>query len=139
MCIRDRSWAVIENLRRENQNIKGIKFQRNYGKSAALNEGFKAAQGEVVLSLIHIYTGLLLKALQYVLPLQATIIQIPDDKSVAPHGLMNEGIASTQFGLAGKPGIAEEIMIARDIELLRYTGSVSYTHLDVYKRQLLTL
>lgn len=68
-------------------------------------------------------TGLLLKALQYVLPLQATIIQIPDDKSVAPHGLMNEGIASTQFGLAGKPGIAEEIMIARDIELLRYTGS----------------
>lgn len=47
----DESWAVIENLRRENQNIKGIKFQRNYGKSAALNEGFKAAQGEVVITM----------------------------------------------------------------------------------------
>ena len=34
----DNSWKVIEQLRSGNQNIKGIKFQRNYGKSAALNE-----------------------------------------------------------------------------------------------------
>ena len=47
----DDSWAVIENLRSVNSNIKGIKFQRNYGKSAALNEGFKAAQGEVVITM----------------------------------------------------------------------------------------
>ena len=38
----DRSWEVIETLHTQNNNIKGIKFQRNYGKSAALNEGFKA-------------------------------------------------------------------------------------------------
>ena len=67
--------------------------------------------------------GLLLKALQYVLPLGATIVQVPDDKSISSHGLMNEGIVSTQLGLPGKPAIAEELMIARDIELLRYTGS----------------
>ncbi|RYY43379.1 MAG: dihydroorotase, partial [Chitinophagaceae bacterium] len=67
--------------------------------------------------------GLLLKALQYVLPVEATIIQVPDDKSVSAHGLINEGIVSTQLGLPGKPAIAEELMIARDIELLRYTGS----------------
>jgi dihydroorotase len=67
--------------------------------------------------------GLLLKALQYVLPLGATVIQVPDDKSISAHGLMNEGIVSTQLGLPGKPAIAEELMIARDIELLRYTGS----------------
>ena len=47
----DDSWAVIEKLRSVNSNIKGIKFQRNYGKSAALNEGFKAAQGEVVITM----------------------------------------------------------------------------------------
>jgi glycosyltransferase involved in cell wall biosynthesis len=48
---RDNSWEVIEQLREKNSNIKGIKFQRNYGKSAALNEGFKAAQGEVVITM----------------------------------------------------------------------------------------
>lgn len=47
----DNSWAFIENKGRENSCFKGIKFQRNYGKSAALNEGFKAAQGEVVITM----------------------------------------------------------------------------------------
>ena len=40
----DNSWEVIERLRANNHNIKGIKFQRNYGKSAGLNEAFRAAQ-----------------------------------------------------------------------------------------------
>jgi glycosyltransferase involved in cell wall biosynthesis len=47
----DNSWNIIQDLRRDNLNIKGIKFQRNYGKSAALNEGFKIAQGEVVITM----------------------------------------------------------------------------------------
>ena len=47
----DRSWEVITDLRHENPNIKGIKFQRNYGKSAALNEGFKATRGDVVITM----------------------------------------------------------------------------------------
>jgi len=47
----DRSWEVIETLYTQNNNIKGIKFQRNYGKSAALNEGFKAAKGNVVITM----------------------------------------------------------------------------------------
>ncbi len=47
----DNSWEVIEKLRRQNQNIKGIKFQRNYGKSAALNEGFKTCKGDVVITM----------------------------------------------------------------------------------------
>lgn len=47
----DGSWAVIEKLRSGNSNIKGIKFRRNYGKSAALNEGFKAANGDVVITM----------------------------------------------------------------------------------------
>ncbi len=48
---RDDSWKVIQTLANSNPNIKGIKFQRNYGKSAALNEGFKAAQGDVVITM----------------------------------------------------------------------------------------
>ncbi|MFI5134016.1 MAG: glycosyltransferase family 2 protein [Chitinophagales bacterium] len=47
----DNSWTVIEELRTKNQNVKGIRFQRNYGKSAALNEGFRAAQGDVVITM----------------------------------------------------------------------------------------
>jgi len=47
----DNSWNVIEQLREKNHNIKGIKFQRNYGKSAGLNEGFKAAQGDVIITM----------------------------------------------------------------------------------------
>ena len=47
----DASWYVIKQLRAANPNIKGISFQRNYGKSAALNEGFKAAKGDVVITM----------------------------------------------------------------------------------------
>ncbi|MBX9783884.1 MAG: glycosyltransferase family 2 protein [Chitinophagaceae bacterium] len=47
----DDSWNVIQQLRSVNQNIKGIRFQRNYGKSAALNEGFKASSGDVVITM----------------------------------------------------------------------------------------
>lgn len=47
----DNSWQVIETLRQANPSVKGIKFQRNYGKSAALNEGFRAAIGEVVITM----------------------------------------------------------------------------------------
>jgi glycosyltransferase involved in cell wall biosynthesis len=47
----DNSWEVIEQLRAANPNIKGIKFQRNYGKSAGLNEGFRAASGDVVITM----------------------------------------------------------------------------------------
>lgn len=47
----DRSWEVVESLSENNSHIKGIKFQRNYGKSAALNEGFKIVTGEVVITM----------------------------------------------------------------------------------------
>lgn len=47
----DNSWEVIEELRKKNPNIKGIKFQRNYGKSAGLNEAFRSASGDVVITM----------------------------------------------------------------------------------------
>ena len=68
-------------------------------------------------------SGILQKALEYILAIDATIIQLPDDKSIGSSGLMNEGAISTRLGLAGKPAISEELMVARDIELVRYTNS----------------
>ena len=47
----DGSWAVIEGLGQKNERVKGIKFRRNYGKSAALHTGFRASQGEVVITM----------------------------------------------------------------------------------------
>ncbi len=67
--------------------------------------------------------GVLLKALQYVSAFEGVLIQIPQDKSIGTHGLMNEGVISTRLGLPGKPVIAEEMMVARDIELAEYAAS----------------
>lgn len=47
----DNSWNVIESLSKESSEVKGIKFRRNYGKSAALYCGFDRAQGEVVITM----------------------------------------------------------------------------------------
>jgi glycosyltransferase involved in cell wall biosynthesis len=47
----DNSWAVIQDLKRQFPAVKAIKFQRNYGKSAGLNEGFKMATGNVVVTM----------------------------------------------------------------------------------------
>jgi len=47
----DGSWKIIEQLQKENNNIRGIKFRRNYGKSAGLNVGFEAAKGNVVFTM----------------------------------------------------------------------------------------
>ena len=48
---KDGSWKKIEELSHANQNIKGIHFRRNYGKSAAVNVGFESAQGNVVVTM----------------------------------------------------------------------------------------
>jgi dihydroorotase len=68
-------------------------------------------------------SGVLVKALQYVKAFHGVIIQIPDDTSISPSGLIHEGIISTQLGLPGKPMMSEELIIARDIKLARYTDS----------------
>ncbi len=48
---KDRSWQVIEQLHASNPRYKGVKFRRNYGKSAALNVGFARAEGDVVITM----------------------------------------------------------------------------------------
>jgi glycosyltransferase involved in cell wall biosynthesis len=48
---KDKSWKVIENLSIQEKSVVGIKFQRNYGKSAALQKGFEIAKGRVVITM----------------------------------------------------------------------------------------
>lgn len=48
---KDGSWKVVEDLRAKDDNVRGIKFQRNYGKSAALQKGFEAVVGDVVITM----------------------------------------------------------------------------------------
>lgn len=47
----DRSWEIIEQLHSNDENVKGIKFRRNYGKSPALFCGFQKAEGDVVITM----------------------------------------------------------------------------------------
>ena len=47
----DRSWEVVKELNTQFESVKGIRFQRNYGKSAALQVGFQATQGKVVITM----------------------------------------------------------------------------------------
>lgn len=99
------------------RNAEGKDLAEMYDMQAsgavAFSDGLKPVQS----------AGLLIKALQYVKAFDGVIIQVPDDQSIAPHGLMHEGVLSTRLGLAGKPAMAEEIMIARDIKLARYADS----------------
>ncbi len=88
-------------------------YDMQFSGAIAFSDGIHSVQS----------SGLLLKALQYVKAFNGVIIQLPDDKSINPHGLMNEGIISTQLGLPGKPAMAEELVIARDINLAGYAES----------------
>ena len=67
-------------------------------------------------------TDILLKTLQYLQKINGLLINKPEDKYLTAFGTMNEGITSTFLGLKGMPGLAEEIMVKRDIELLKYAG-----------------
>ena len=99
------------------KNIEGKDLAEMYDMqkagAIAFTDGLKPVQSG----------GLFLKALQYVKAFNGTIIQLPDDKTIGQNGLMHEGIKSTQLGLPGKPMIAEEIAVARDLRLLQYTES----------------
>ncbi len=96
----------------EGKGLAEMLDMREYG-AIAFSDGWKPVQN----------AGLMLKALEYVKAFHGTIIQLPVDATLAEGGLMNEGIISTGLGMAGIPTLAETIMIHRDIELLRYTGS----------------
>ncbi|MCU0439754.1 MAG: dihydroorotase [Raineya sp.] len=77
---------------------------------------------------------IVLKSLQYLQPLNALLIQRPEDTLLTRYGQMHEGITSTKLGLKGMPAIAEVLMIQRDLEILRYTkGKIHFSCLSAAK------
>jgi len=71
------------------------------------------------------------RAMSYAAPLGITLAQHCEDESLAAGGVMNEGALSSQLGLAGRPAVAEELMVMRDIELSRLTKCpVHFLHLS---------
>jgi dihydroorotase len=102
--------AITHNL--EGKHLAEMYDMQNSG-AVAFSDGLRPVQS----------AGVLVKALQYVKAFEGVVIQIPDDTSIAPNGLIHEGIISTQLGLPGRPLMSEELIIARDIKLARYTGS----------------
>jgi dihydroorotase len=66
---------------------------------------------------------LMRRALEYAAMFKKPIIQHAQDLPMTKGGVMHEGFASTELGLAGMPSIAEDIMVARDITLAEYTGA----------------
>lgn len=67
-------------------------------------------------------TELLLKALQYVQKFDGLVIQRPKDIGLSRNAQMHEGVISTSLGLDGEPSLSEEIIIQRDLEILKYAG-----------------
>jgi dihydroorotase len=102
--------AITKNL--DGKQLAEMYDMKNSG-AVAFSDGLHPVQS----------SGVLVKALQYVKAFQGVIIQIPDDTSLSPGGLIHEGIISTRLGLPGKPMMSEELIIARDIKLARYTQS----------------
>ncbi|KAA3610980.1 MAG: dihydroorotase [Calditrichaeota bacterium] len=69
------------------------------------------------------HTNLLRNALDYARMFNVPIIEVCEDAELAAHGLMNEGAMSTRLGVHGIPGIAEDIIVSRNIHLAEYTGT----------------
>jgi len=102
--------AISKNC--EGKDLAEMYDMRTSG-AVAFSDGTHPVQNSQVLT----------KALLYVKAFDGVIVQVPDETALSKAGLIHEGIVSTQLGLPGKPALAETLLLNRDIELLRYTGS----------------
>lgn len=122
------SAATVLPIGAATKNLEGAGLAEMYemqqAGAVAFSDGFKPLQSP----------GLMLKALQYIKAFDGTLIQLPDDQSISAHGLMHEGIYSTRLGMPGKPALAEELIIQRDLELAKYTDSrIHFTGISTRK------
>ena len=88
-------------------------YDMHHAGAIAFSDGVKSIQD----------SGVLIRALQYVKGFEGTVINIPYNESISPEGQMHEGFISTTLGMRGIPDIAEELMVQRDLQILKYTGS----------------
>lgn len=102
--------AVSKNI--EGNDLAEMMDMRHSG-AIAFSDGWSPVQD----------AGLMLKALEYVKAFDGIIVQIPVQASLSKGGLMNESETSVKLGMSGIPAMSESLMVHRDLELLRYTGS----------------
>lgn len=102
--------AITQDI--EGKNLAEMLDMHSHG-AVAFTDGWKPVQNP----------QLMLKALEYVKAFNGILVQIPVDAALAAGGLMHEGPESVRLGMAGIPSLSETILLYRDIELLRYTGS----------------
>ncbi|HLO71938.1 MAG TPA: dihydroorotase [Flavipsychrobacter sp.] len=102
--------AITQDI--EGKNLAEMLDMHAHG-AVAFTDGWKPVQN----------AQLMLKALEYVKSFNGTLVQIPVDSVLAAGGLMHEGPESVKLGMPGIPSLSETILLYRDIELLRYTGS----------------
>jgi len=77
--------------------------------------------------------SLMRRALEYARPLGVRLAQHCEDEALAAVGSMNEGEVSSRLGLVGRPALAEELMVMRDIALVRLTGGrVHFLHVSTF-------
>ncbi|TDI91701.1 MAG: dihydroorotase [Caldithrix sp.] len=78
--------------------------------------------------------GILRSAMENAKKLDVPIIEHCEDKSLSGDWAMNEGVVSKRLGLPGIPGIAEEVMVARDIQVAQFTGAkIHIAHISTAK------
>jgi dihydroorotase len=123
--------AMVEYVARRSRRARGVKVH----PLAALTRGFAGVQlAEIGLLQEAGAVGftdamrpladsrVLRRAMAYAKPFGALIVQRPEDPTLAPTGVMNEGAIATRLGLAGIPHAAELIMLERDLPLVALTG-----------------
>ncbi len=77
------------------------------------------------------HSDVLLKTLQYLKTFDGLLINHAEDNHISHFGQMNESIESTMLGLKGIPKIAEELMVERDLSILKYTGGkIHFAHIS---------
>ena len=93
------------------QDIAELYDMRNAG-AIAFSDGLKPLR----------HAGLMLHALRYVQPFNGLVVNVPLNMDMAGSATVHEGLSAIRMGLPGIPGMAEALMVQRDLQLLEYTG-----------------
>ncbi len=107
------------------QNLDGLNLAEMYDMKTSGAIGFSNGNHAIA------NAGVMLRALLYVKNFNSFIVSHADDIDISNNGKMNEGATSVMLGMKSIPSIAEELIIARDLELLKYTESrIHFSHIS---------
>jgi dihydroorotase len=105
--------------------LEGKEMNELYDMHQAGAVGFSNANKSIM------HAGVMMRAMMYAKIFNGLVLSHAEDTNLSAGGRMHEGNMSVQLGLKGNPNISEEVMIARDIELARYTNApVHFSHIS---------